>query len=201
MSSSAAHKVADGKTVPVSLQYNPEERKQTNLVLVDHLINDKPVRGSTKMKAAMFDEKEKTKRRLKFPKRNTSKEAEVSASDKTKEFDARTLEILQKVNVSLTQEVTMLREQRDQAVQAASAAKNKVGMMSKAKKWSEGQRENESSNITNENDQVSASVDFSDTNIPTKSVRFKNFGDTARPDILGAESKVALLQKEIDGEF
>ena len=129
-----------------SLEFSPQERKQTNLELVEHLIN---VNGSPKSNNGQKakaggqsvngsspishkDNDANVKRRLKLTKRiRKDASPKNNPSNNDKERDVKTLELLQKINVSLTQEVTMLREQRDQAVRAATTASDRLEKLMK----------------------------------------------------------------------
>ena len=123
-SASSSTKLPPGPQVnATSLEYNPEERKQTNIALVEHMIGKGTVASSTSdnksdaLKSSSPPQTESKPRRLKLKlKKGNDKPPPMSVVEAEK--NAKTLDLLQKINVSLTQEVTMLREQRDQAMEA-----------------------------------------------------------------------------------
>lgn len=161
---------ARGPVDAESLEFNPEVRKQTNIELVQHLINVNssppgPVNGTSRKveigsetligsNPSQVSGTSSKLKRLKFTKR-IKKDASISnnaESNNDRERDAKTLELLQKINVSLTQEVTMLREQRDQAVRAATTAADRLGKLMTGKEQSEEQDNKVEHDVVPEND-------------------------------------------------
>jgi len=115
-----------------SLEFRPEERMQVNLALVDHIMSKQsPTMANHKSSKNVNESSQSKKNRLKLPRKQNK--ATDSSKKESNEKGNETLALLQKINLSLTQEVTLLRGQRDQAVLAATVASEKLADVEKSK--------------------------------------------------------------------
>ena len=194
-----------------SLEFKPEERMQVNLALVDHIMNKQSptVAGHKSSKNANGSSHGK-KNRLKLP-RKQNKASDSSKKD-SNDKNIETMALLQKINLSLTQEVTLLRDQRDQAVLAATVASEKLladvhvkknkGHSHSVPSSVQPQEENctlKASPSTPSPKKVSICLEDGGIVKPVKlAVTSSPLSDSSSP--VGAHSQSSLLELEIRGE-